>query len=59
MGVEGCSVDLMLAPSEKLVLDAAWRKMRPVFDGWWASDGAGKVKEDCHRNDVRDKAIIP
>ena len=28
-------------------------------DGWWASDGAGKVKEDCHRNDVRDKAIIP
>lgn len=22
------------------------------------SDRAGEVKEDCHRNDVRDKAII-
>lgn len=30
--------------------------------GWGrlvGSDSAGEVKEDCHRNDVRDKAIIP
>lgn len=27
--------------------------------GRWCSDRAGEVREDCHRNDVRDKAIIP
>lgn len=28
-------------------------------EGLVGSDRAGEVKEDCHRNDVRDKAIIP
>lgn len=28
-------------------------------EGVVGSDRAGEVKEDCHRNDVRDKAIIP
>lgn len=28
-------------------------------EGLVDSDRAGEVKEDCHRNDVRDKAIIP
>lgn len=27
--------------------------------GLVGSSRAGEVKEDCHRNDVRDKAIIP
>lgn len=27
--------------------------------GLVGSDRAGEVREDCHRNDVRDKAIIP
>lgn len=28
-------------------------------EGLVGPDRPGEVKEDCHRNDVRDKAIIP
>lgn len=54
IGVGGLSggVTVETGPEGQEVVDKAG-------GGMVGSDRAGEVKEDCHRNDVRDKAIIP
>lgn len=56
-----------LCPGRGWVGDGGGARSQEVVDergvggggGLVGLDSSGEVKEDCHRNDVRDKAIIP